>query len=331
MSSTPNLIFGAGGIGGTPESFTYTWITPEATSSLLDTLKELNVLELDSAASYPPGNAWHTETLLGQADAAQKGFITDSKVLVRNTRLNREGISSSIDKTLKLLGVGKIRTLYAHTIDTETPHEVTAAAFDQQWKLGKFERLGLSNYSADEMASYLAVCEKHGYVKPAVYQGEYNAINRLAEDKLLPLLREHGVKYYAFSPLAGGFLTGKVTRARDENNDNTLNRTRWKGGMAQYPNTYDQPPMHDALRKLQAHCTERALTLTEVSLRWLVHHSALHADDAFIVGATRVEQLVNGVKEARKGPLDEETRVAVDDLWNDVKDFTRSRWGSEKL
>ena len=140
--TSPNLVFGAGGIGTTAKSFTYTWDDFDKVNSLLSTLRDLDVLELDSAASYPPGNPWNTETLLGEAKAGDKGFIIDTKVAAHGgNRLNDQGISSSIDRSLTLLGVEKVRTLYAHTPDLKTPIEETAAAFHKEYVAGKFERV----------------------------------------------------------------------------------------------------------------------------------------------------------------------------------------------
>lgn len=140
--TSPNLIFGAGGIGHTENSFTFTWETPEAVSELLDKLKALDILELDSSASYPPGNPWHTETLIGKANAVEKGFIVDTKVLIQNGGLNDKNITSSVDKSLSLLGRGKIRVFYAHLPDPETPLEETAKAMHKQFLAGKFEKVG---------------------------------------------------------------------------------------------------------------------------------------------------------------------------------------------
>lgn len=136
----PNLVFGAGGIGHTEKSFTFTWDTPEAVSELLDKLKNLDILQLDSSASYPPGNPWHTETLLGEANAVEKGFIIDTKIL-RYGGLNDANIASSVEQSLNLLGSPKIRILYAHQPDPNTPLEETAAAFHKQFLAGKFEKV----------------------------------------------------------------------------------------------------------------------------------------------------------------------------------------------
>ena len=146
--SPPNVVFGAGGIGTTAKSFTYTWDDADKVESLLSTLRDLDVLELDSAASYPPGNPWNTETLLGEAKAGDKGFIIDTKIAAHGgNRLNDQGIASSIEKSLTLLGVEKVRTLYAHAPDVKTPIEETAAAFHKQYRAGKFERVYPSSLS----------------------------------------------------------------------------------------------------------------------------------------------------------------------------------------
>lgn len=120
------------------------------------------------------------------------------------------------------------------------------------------------------------------------------------------------------SPLAGGFLTGKVTFASDAD----LNRTRWKGdsAMGAYVNVFDTPVMHEAIRKLDAACkaAEPPLSLQEASLRWLVHHSGLQDGDAIILGAKRTHQLESNVEDARRGPLGDDVSKAVDALWASV-------------
>lgn len=148
----PHIVFGAGGIGAS--RFAHTWTTPEQVSTLLTALSRLDILELDSAATYPPGNPWHANTLLGQSRAWEQGFVLDDKVLILHDggpSLHDAGIASSIDRSLTLLGVDRLRTLYAHAPDRGTPLEVSAKAFDRQWRSGKFERVGLGGF-------FLLVC-----------------------------------------------------------------------------------------------------------------------------------------------------------------------------
>lgn len=66
------------------------------------------------------------------------------------------------------------------------------------WKEVDGFKLGLSNYDAEQIARYFEICEEKGFVKPSVYQGHYNAFIRGHEETLMPLLRKHGVAYYAF-------------------------------------------------------------------------------------------------------------------------------------
>ncbi len=142
----PQLIFGGGGLGGTEKSFTYSWDTPEKVQQLLQELKRLGFREIDAGASYPPTNPWNTETLLGQTHAALPeggDFVIDSKIAahVPGPTLNDDNISTSLAKTLKLLGTPKVHILYAHVPDAKTPLEETARAFDTQFKAGRFEKV----------------------------------------------------------------------------------------------------------------------------------------------------------------------------------------------
>ena len=170
------------------------------------------------------------------------------------------------------------------------------------------------------MTNYFAICEEKGYVKPTVYQGHYNALYRGCEKELLPLLREHGCVFNAYSPLAGGFLTGKVTF---DAGPGSLERTRWRGEstMAAYPGLYDNDAMHGAMRRLKAACDTAAggpMSTQEAALRWLVHHSALGDGDGIVVGAKTVEQLRGNLEGMRKGPLEGEVLQVIEGLCGSV-------------
>lgn len=147
-----------------------------------------------------------------------------------------------------------------------------------------------------------------------MYQGEYNALMRDDEAELIPLIRRHNCVYYAYSPLAGGFLTGKVTFAT--NAETELHRTRWSGPSTfkPYADTYNRQKMHDAIRALKSLCDEEGVSLQEASLRWLVWHSKLGEGDAVILGAKKEAQLESNVKDARKGPLGDKLRSAVEGI-----------------
>lgn len=150
-----------------------------------------------------------------------------------------------------------------------------------------------------------------------MYQGEYNALIRDDEADLIPLLRQQNCVYYAYSPLAGGFLTGKVTFAT--NAESELHRTRFHGASTfkPYAERYDRQSMHDAIRALKKVCDEEGVSLQEASMRWLVWHSKLGKGDAVILGASKEVQLESNVKDARKGPLGDRVKAAVEGLLRD--------------
>ena len=78
-------------------------------------------------------------------------------------------------------------------------------------KEGLFDRFAIINYMAWEVAQICEICEAHGWVKPTVYQGIYNALNRTIEAELFLYLRHYDIGYYAYNPLSGGFFTGAFT------------------------------------------------------------------------------------------------------------------------
>lgn len=317
-----HLIFGAGGIGSTERGFVYTWDTPEKVTDLLHIVKEYGISELDSAAGYPPGNPWNAELLLGQSPAS-KDFRIDTKILARTEDghpLSATNIEQSMLKSLQLLNRSRVRTLYSHMPDSTTPIQETAAAFHKLYQEGKFECLGLCNYSLQQLTEYLGICEKHGYVKPSIIQDQYNALSRQSE-QLFPLMRQHKMSFNAYSPLAGGFLTGKVTLSKDKSHPEYKplpTRSRWAGEstFAIYPDTFDNSKVHAALTELHDICQRQdpVVSVTEVSLRWLAYHSMLQASDGIILGATKVAQLHNNVTMIKNGPLPEALIAAVNKM-----------------
>lgn len=95
-----------------------------------------------------------------------------------------------------------------------------------------------------------------------------------------------------------------------------LTRTRFDGESKHkyFVNTFDKPEMHDKIRSLNATCQEFGLSLAEVCLRYLMHHSKLGNGDAIILGAKRLQQLEANVEDCRKGPLPQAMVKAVESV-----------------
>lgn len=155
------------------------------------------------------------------------------------------------------------------------------------------------------LEKFLSICEERNYVKPSIYQGEYNLVRRDAEDSLFPLLRKHDIRFVAFSPLGGGFLTGKFTAGNAEG-------TRFGSPLGQrHRGVYDRPDFHKTVNELKRIIEPLGISPTGAALRWLAYHSELGEKDGIILGASKIEQLQQNVKDIKQGPLPESVVEAI--------------------
>ncbi|KAL4253812.1 NADP-dependent oxidoreductase domain superfamily protein [Abortiporus biennis] len=216
----------------------------------------------------------------------------------------------------------KIRVFYLHGPDHATPFKDTLKVVNELYGQGHFEEFGLSNFRSFEVAEVVGICERFGYIKPTVYQGVYNLLERSTEVELFPALRKYDIKFCAYSSLAGGLLTGKHLPGADP--------SALKGSHFD-PNWYFSDyytsrytPSTSAVVKLKVVTDRHGLTLSEVALRWLVHHSKMVPEDhGVIVGASRVEQLDASLEDCERGPLPQEVVDACEETWREVKGFSK--------
>ena len=92
----------------------------------------------------------------------------------------------------------QVHIIYLHYPDRSVPFEETCIAINQAYREGKFDRFGLSNFAAAEVEQIVDLCKENGFVVPSVYQGLYNAVARQGEKELFPVLRKHGIAFYAY-------------------------------------------------------------------------------------------------------------------------------------
>lgn len=187
---------------------------PEVTQQLLDMLKANGCTHIDTAQLYEEGKS---ESIIGRAKAIEQGFTVDTKWLggwSGQPWASRENIVNSAKDSLEKLGAGKgkeVDIFYMHCPDPHTPIEETLKAINEAYQAGGFKRFGLSNYPAAQVKEVLDVCKKNNYVMPSVYQGNYAAVARKVEDEIFPVCRENNLAFYAYSPIAGGFLVRSAT------------------------------------------------------------------------------------------------------------------------
>ena len=165
------------------------------------------------------------------------------------------------------------------------------------------------------MAEVVETCRRHGWMQPSVYQGMYNALTRDVERELFPCLRNYGMRFYAYNPLAGGLLSGKHL-SLDAMPDS--GRFIAKRG---YRERYWKQDYFDTLQQLRQACSDAGLSPVQVALRWLTGHSLMDADrgDGIILGASKFEQLQENLQAFDPAPLDESILDILDRGWEIIK------------
>src|SRR5262249_42368626 len=116
------------------------------------------------------------------------------------------------EDSLKRLGTDYIDIYFMHAFDALTPIEETLHALDHLIQSGKVRYIGCSNFSGWHVMKSLAISEKYGLARYAVYQGYYSLIGRDYEEELMPLGLDQEIALMVWSPLGWGRLTGKIRR-----------------------------------------------------------------------------------------------------------------------
>lgn len=307
MSTRLPIIYGAG-LFGAPGTNANIHDLAQA-QRLLDVCIQYGVRGIDTSRVYGIGTS---EEYLSQLDI--KGARVDTKIFpVKPGDHAPERLKELVHESVKALKGIKIRVLYLHAPDRSVPYEDTVKALDELHKEGLFEHFGLSNYLSFEVAEIATICRLKGYVMPTVYQGVYNYLDRTSEPELFPCLHKYGISFAAYSPLAGGFLTG-IHLAQDGIKDGS----HWDmktGGISLYY-SFRYGHAIPALREIKALADQLGLTLNEIAARWLMHHSKmLESDWGVIYGGSKTDQLEATLIDSSKGPLPKEIVTALDEAW----------------
>lgn len=231
-----------------------------------------------------------------------------------------EELPSFVQESLDALRTEAVDLWYLHAPDHGVPYEDTFRAINHLYERGLFRRVGISKYAAWEVAQICEICIRHGWKKPDVYQGAYCAVARAVEPELFPCLRHYGIAFYAFNPLAGGFLTDRYERSTHEHEEGSrFDPGRAQGGL--YRSMYWNDVYFDALDVIRPAAKKLGMTTAEAALRWLHHHSLMKPEhgDAIIIGASSAKQLEENLTNLAKGPLPDEMVQAFDRAWDIVK------------
>ena len=290
-------------------------VDQSAAEILISTFRSAGNLELDTAHIYCEGR---TEEMLGRILTSEDrgSLYIASKVNPWNDGgLQATEVHRQFAEILERLGSDSIDLLYLHSPDLDTPIAQTLKACFELFEQGKFRHFGLSNFAAWQVAEVVELCRRHGWMEPEVYQGMYNALTRDVERELFPCLRNYGMRFYAYNPLAGGLLTGKHLSMQEIPEEGRFNRERG------YLDRYWKQDYFAVLQELQAACTASEIKPVEVAMSWLNNHSLLDASlgDGIILGASSLTHLEQNMTACTHPPLTQSILEILDHGWEIIK------------
>jgi aryl-alcohol dehydrogenase-like predicted oxidoreductase len=275
-----------GGIGSAPEFFGQGENQEEA-FSIMDAAWSFGITMFDTADAYGGGRS---ETMIGNwmASRGHRPQLTTKTFnpmdRAKDHGLSRSRMTRQIESSLDRLGVDQVDLYLAHEFDPDAPIEETVATFAGLVEVGLIRAWGVSNFDADQLRSVLALGQ------PAVVQNSYSLLERGDEAEVIGLCDEYGVAYTPFSPLAGGWLTGKYKR--DE-------IAPAGSRMALRPGPYahlQTERTFDALDRFKQIAEHRGTDASTLAIAWLLAQPTV---TAVVVGPRRPEHLDAAVRAAQ--------------------------------
>jgi len=291
----------------------------------LDYFQSQGYNEVDTARTYVGGKQ---EAFTTEAHWKERGLTLATKWYPNEPGFHKPAkVREMLTKSLAELKTDCVDIFYLHAPDRSVPFAETLQEVNELHKEGKFVQLGLSNFTAFEVAEVVITCKERGWVRPSIYQGMYNAITRSLETETIVACHRYGIDVVVYNPLAGGIFSGKY-KSSEVPTEGRYSDTAKSGGM--YRKRYFRDATFDALRMIEPVAEKHNLTLLEIALRWCVHHSALKMTDGgrdgVIIGVSSLNQLKSNLTDLEKGPLPDEVVKVLDDAWLVTKPTTPNYW-----
>jgi aryl-alcohol dehydrogenase-like predicted oxidoreductase len=275
------------------------WIThgsqieEDAATACVKAALEAGVTTFDTADVYAWGKA---ESVLGRA---LKGVRRDSieiftKVYFptgfnpNNRGLSRKHIMESLHASLERLQTDHVDLLQAHRFDYEAPLEETLRAFDDLVRQGKVHYIGVSEWTAEQIADALQLADDMGFDRIISNQPQYSLIWRVIEAEVVPLCQQEGVGQICWSPLAQGVLTGKYLPGAPP-----LPDSRATGVEAEEMSWLLRDEVLTPVQGYAELCRQAGYTPASVALAWVLQNENV---SSAIIGASRPEQIAENIK-----------------------------------
>lgn len=253
---------------------------------------------VDTADVYSRGVS---ESIIGRWLADRPG-VRDQVVLATKGRfamgpgpndvgLSRRHLTSALDASLQRLGVESVDLYQVHAWDPLTPLEETLRFLDDAVRAGKTRYVGLSNFTGWQVQRAVSLAAHHGWAQPLTLQPQYNLLVRELEWEILPACAANGIGVLPWSPLGGGWLTGKYAATTRPTGATRLGENPARGVEA-----YDRRSRSDrtwaVIDAVRSVAEARDVTMSKVALSWLVDRETV---TSVILGARTTEQLADNL------------------------------------
>ncbi len=262
---------------------------------LIHTAFDLGITHFDLANNYgpPPGSAEETFGKILSQDFG--GFLRDELIISTKAGYrmwpgpygewgSRKYLITSLDQSLKRMGLDYVDIFYHHRPDPETPLEESMMALHDCVKSGKALYVGISNYPAEEARKAIQMLKDLG-TPCLIHQPKYSLFERWVEDGLLDVLEQTGTGCIPYSPLAQGLLTDRYLKG-------IPNDSRVAKGVGFLTENHLTSERLDKINKLNALAQKRNTTLAQMALAWVLKDSRI---TTVLIGASRSEQITDAV------------------------------------
>jgi aryl-alcohol dehydrogenase-like predicted oxidoreductase len=264
-------------------------VDQKAANDLVARAIEGGINFFNSADVYAGGES---ERILGKAIGAKRRDVVIATKLgnrmspaLIDSGLSRQHVFAAANASLERLGTDYIDVYLVHKVDTLTPIEETIEALEDLVRAGKVRYVGFSNWSAWQAAKAVGIQRARGWTPFRAAEMYYSLVGRDLEHDVVPFCLDAGVGVMAWSPLAGGFLSGKYTREKPKGGSGDR-----LGGFDFLP--YDRQRGYDLIDLLRKIGEKRGATPAQVSLAWLLTRPAV---SSLLIGASSAAQLGDNV------------------------------------